>query len=157
MDEDTRSKDESKLTIGEIVDSALTFLDFPAEVVSTDGLDGFHCDMKPEEFELARATIAYLGFRLLLMHRIKHGNVIGCSGGWVGVRHYESEIRKEIAAALGISGPSSARVDEVRRLYKLASKREDEDEAYSERVGSVMETFMEDYDLDPASLGVIFI
>ena len=157
MNESTQGNDERKLTIDEIIDNAMTFLDIEAEALSPEEPDGFHCDMTPEEHELARATIAYMGFRLLLMYHVKHGNVIGNPGGWVGVRHYESEIRKEIADALGINGPSSARVEEVKRLYKVASKREDEDEEYRKRVWGVMEGFMEDYDLDASNLGIVFI
>ena len=157
MGENSSRQGERELTIDEIVDGALTYLDIEVEALSPEEPDGFHCDMTPEEHELARATIAYLSYQLLLTYRIERGNVRGNPGGWVGVRHYESETWKEIASALGIAGPEADRIDEVKRLYKVASKREDEDEDYRKRIWSVMEGFMEDYDLDANSLGIVFI
>ena len=141
----------------EIIDDAMTFLDFGPEVFTLPEPDGFSCDMKPDEFELARASVAYMGYRLLLMYRMKKSDAYRSPGGGVAMNHYSNEIRQEIADALGISGPSSSREDEVKRLYKIASKTEDEDEAYRRKIGSIMEGFMEDYDLDPNNIGIVFI
>ncbi|MBQ9001670.1 MAG: hypothetical protein IJ087_07445 [Eggerthellaceae bacterium] len=157
MDDDANKQGECELIIDEIIDEAMTYLDIEAEALSPEEPDGFCCDMTSEEHELARATIAYMGYRLLMMDRIKHGDVIGNSGGWVGVRHYESETWKEIASALGIRGSEANRIDEAKRLYKVASKREDGNEGYRKKVWSVMEGFMEDYDLDANSLGIVFV
>ena len=146
-----------ELKLDEIIEDAMTFLDFGPEVMTCAEPDGYFCDMEPEKLELARASIVYLGYRLLLMFRIKNGNVIGNPGGWVGVRHYESEIRKDIARALGIRGAEHDRIDEVRRLYKAASEAEDKDEAYGEKLRGILESFEERYDLDPESLGILFV
>lgn len=145
------------LKLDEIIEDAMTFLDFGPEAMTCAEPDGYFCDVEPEELELARASIVYLGYRLLLMYRIKHGNVIGNPGGWVGVRHYESEIRKDIARTLGIRGAEHNRIEEVKRLYKVASKAEDEDEEYSEKLRGILEDFEERYELDPANLGILFI
>ena len=91
------------------------------------------------------------------MYRMKKSDAYRSPGGGVAMSHYSNEIRQEIADALGISGPSSSREDEVKRLYKIASKTEDEDEAYRRKIGSIMEGFMEDYDLDPSNIGIVFI
>ena len=119
--------------------------------------DGCFCDMEPEALELARASIAYLAFRLLLMYHIKHGNVRGNPGGWVGVRHYESEIREDIARVLGIRGTQDECVREVKRLRKVASGARDEDGSYRDKLSGVMQGFEEDYGLDAGELGIIFV
>ena len=152
-----QSTETVELKLDEIIEDAMTFLDFGPEVMTCTEPEGYFCDMEPEELELARASIVYLGYRLLLMYRIKHGSVIGNPGGWVGVRHYESEIRKDIARTLGIRGAEHDRIVEVKRLYKVASKAEDEDEAYSEKLRGILEDFEERYDLDPANLGILFV
>ncbi len=157
MNENKQSEGERELAIDEIIDDVLTFLGYPAEALSPEEQDGFHCDMTPKEHELARATIAYMCYRLLLMYRMKRSNAYRSAGGGVAMTHYSAEIRQEIADSLGISGPSSSREDEVRCLYKMASKTEDEDEVYRKKFGSIMEGFMEEFDLDPGSLGIVFI
>ena len=157
MSESIKDNGERELTIGEIIDDAITFLGIEAEALSPDEPDGHHCDMTPEEHELSRATIAYMGYRLLLTYRMKRSNAHRSAGGGVAMSHHSREIRQEIADALGISGPSADRENEVKRLYKIASKAEDEDEEYRKRVWNVMEGFIEDYDLDASNLGIVFI
>ena len=157
MGEETTAQEKRELTLGEIIDDAMTYLDFGPEVFALPGPDGFSCDMEPEEFELARASVAYMGYRLLLMYRMKRSSAYRSPGGGVAMSHYSYEILQEIADALGISGPSRSREDEVKRLYKVAGKAEDEDEEYRRKIGSIMEGLMEDYDLDPSSLGIVFI
>ncbi len=135
----------------------MTFLDFSPEVLVLEESDGFHCDMTPEESELARASIAFLGHRLLLTYRMKRSGAYRSNGGWVAMRHFQSEIDKEIAQALGIRGAERDRIAEVRRLYKVARKAVDEDETYRKRVYGIMEDFENDYDLDAGRLGIVFI
>ena len=148
--------DERGLTLEEIIDDAMTLLGFGPEVMVLAEPDGFCCDMEPEEFELARASIAYLGYRLLLMHRMKRADPPR-SAGWVAMNHCRSEIYKELADALGIRGPEDDRINEVRRLYKVASKKWDENEGYRDRIESIMQDFEENYGLEAKSLGIIFI
>lgn len=148
--------EERELTLGEIIDDAMTFLDFGPEVMMLAEPDGFYCDMEPEEFELARASITYLGYRLLLMHRMKRADPPR-SAGWVAMNHYRSEIYMELADALGIRGPQDDRINEVRRLYKVASRKWDEDEGYRDRIESIMQDFEEDYGLNEGSLGIVLI
>ena len=157
MDENADKQDEHELTIGEIAEEAMDALDFEPEVMTLAEPDGRLCEMEPVEFELARASIAFLAYQLLLMYRIKHGNVRGNPGGWVGVRHYENEIRKEIASLLGVRGTQVERIDEVRRLYKVALAAWNGDEAYRDKMADVMQHFEEKYDLDEDELGIVFI
>ena len=157
MDESKREQEERELTLGEIVEAAMDALDFGPEVMTCCEPDGCFCDMEPEALELARASIAYLAFQLLLMYRIKYGNVRGNPGGWVGVRHYESEIRKDIARVLGARGTQAERTDEVRRLYKVALKAWNEDESYRDKLAYIMQDFEEEYGLDSNELGIVFI
>ncbi|MBQ9000375.1 MAG: hypothetical protein IJ087_00785 [Eggerthellaceae bacterium] len=157
MDENANKQSERELTIDEIVEAAMDALGFGPEVMTCCEPDGCFCDMEPAELELARASIAYLAFQLLLMHRIKHGNVRGNPGGWVGVRHYESEIRKDIARVLDVRGTQAERTGEVRRLYKVASRAWNEDESYRDRLACIMQGFEEEYGLDSSELGIVFI
>ena len=146
-----------ELTIGEIIEDAMMYLDFGPEVMTLAEPDGYYCDMEPGEFELARASIAYLSYRLLLMYRIKRGNVRGNPGGWVGVRHYRFEIYEDIARVLDVRGTQDERVDEVRRLYKVASGAWDENEEYRRKIDGIMQDFEESHELDPKNLGIVFI
>ncbi|MBQ9004435.1 MAG: hypothetical protein IJ087_21560 [Eggerthellaceae bacterium] len=157
MGEDGKTQAERKLTIGEIAEEAMDAFDFGPEVMTLAEPDGYFCEMEPADFELARASIAYLAYQLLLMYRIKHGNVRGNPGGWVGVRHYETEIRKEIASLFGVRGTQNERIAEVRRLYRVALGAWNDDEAYREKMTDVMQRFEEKYDLDEDELGIVFV
>lgn len=157
MDENANKRSERELTIDEIVEAAMDALGFGPEAMTCCEPDGHFCDMEPEALELARASIAYLAFRLLLVHRVKHGNVRGNPGGWVGERHYESEISKDIARVLGARGTQAERTGEVRRLHKVASKAWNEDEAYRDKLAGIMQHFEEEYRLDAGELGIVFI
>lgn len=158
MGEDGVMDKERELAISEIAEDAMTFLDIEIEALEHPGGEGYPGDMTPEEVELGRAAIAYLSYRLLLMYRVKHGNVRGNPGGWVGARHYENEVRKEIAWLLGIHVDYGYKyVDEVKRLYKVACDAREADEGFAKRIDSIMEDFEERYDLDARSLGIVFI
>ena len=157
MDAESKDRAERGLTIGEIAEEAMDALDFGPEVMTCCEPDGHLCDMEPEALELARASIAFLAYRLLLMYRIKHGNVRGNPGGWVGVRHYRFEIYEDIARVLGVRGTRDERVDEVRRLYKVALEAWNGDETYRDKMASIMQDFEEEYGLDPDSLGIVFM
>ena len=157
MSDNASGQNKSGLTLDEIIEEAMTHLDFGPEVMICLEPDGFFCDMKPEELELARASIVFLGYRLLLMYRLKRSNARESSGGWVAYRHFRFEIYKEIAGVLEICGTEDERIDEVRRLYKVASSAEDEDEAYREKIHGIMEDFEERYGLDAENIGIVFI
>ena len=159
MTESIQNKEEKEreLDLGEIIEQAMDWLDFGPEVMTCCEPDGYFCDMEPEELELARGSIAYLGYRLLLMYRMKRSNAYKSPGGGVAFTHYNSEIRKDIASVLGIRGSEYDRIAEVKRLYKIADKAWDEDEKYRDKLDSIMQDFEERYDLDPKSLGIIFV
>lgn len=142
-----------ELAIEEVVDYALTYLDYPLAALSPDGAGSPDCGMGPGEFELARATVAYMAYRLLLMDRMGGGG----AGGGVAMARFSSEVRQDIASALGIVGPSGAREDEVRRLYKVAGAAWDADGAYRDRVASVMQDLEERHGLDAGALGIVFV
>ena len=145
-----------ELTIGEILEDAMMYLDFGPEVMTLAEPDGYYCDMEPSAFELARASIAYLSYRLLLPYRMKQANQAN-PGSWVAMRRYQDEVYEEIASVLSVSGTRASCIDEVRRLYKVASKTRDEDEAYRNKIDGIVQDFEENYELDPKNLGITFI
>lgn len=148
--------EERELELGEIIEDAMTFLDFGPEALTCCEPDGCFCDMEPEELELARASIAYMGYQLLLEYRMKKSNAHQSAGGWVAKRHFESEIRREIASVLGIRGTFDERNREVKRLYAIARKAEENGD-YNISLDGIIQDIEEKYDLDAESLGIVFI
>ena len=148
---------ECELTLDEIIEDAMTYLDFGPEVMTCAEPDGFFCDMEPEELELARASIVYLGFRLLLTHRMERSSAYESPGGGVAMSHYSTEIRKDLARVLGIQGSEYDRIAEVKRLYKVASEAREENEEYQGKIDGIMQDYEEEYELDANSLGIVFI
>ncbi len=147
----------AELTIDEIIEDAMMVFGFGPEVLMCVEPDGHFCDMEPDELELARGTIVYLSFRLLLMERMKHGEASGGPSGWVAARRFQFEIWEETSRVLCARGTESERIDEMKRLYSVSSDVQNEDETYREKVDSVMQDFEERYGLDPESLGILFI
>ena len=147
----------AELTIDEIIEDAMMVFDFGPEVLTCAEPDGHFCDMEPDELELARGTIVYISFRLLLMDSIKYSEASGGPSGWVAARRFQFEIWEEISRVLGARGTERERIDEMKRLYSVSSDAQNEDEAYRDKVDNVMRDFEERYGLDPESLGILFI
>lgn len=147
---------EESLELVEIVEEAFSHFEYGTEVLTYPD-DGQCGDMTVEEIELGRATIAYLGTRLLLMSRMQQSGAYESNAGWVAMRKFQAEIYRELADMLGIKGAEKDRVAEVKRLYSVSSGRQNEDEDYCGKIDGFMQDFEEKYGLMTENLPVIFI
>lgn len=153
MTDAAKDRNERALSVDEVVDYALTYLDYPLDVLDPQGAGG---DMAPADHELARATIAYMGYRLLLAAHVKAGGSPG-EAGWIAANSHRFEVRDEIAGALGVGGTGQGRRDEARRLYRVASEKWDADAAYRADVGWVMRELEEKHGLDASGPEIVFV
>ena len=156
MEHRDSAEQPGKLTFGEVLAAASDEFGFDADTLVRAGSESEPCHWEPAALERARATVAFLAYRLLLMYRMKTSGAYKSNGAWVAMRHFANEIRKEIAAGLGIEGTERELYDEVHGLYGIASDLTEKDEGYRSSIDRVLETVSTRYGLNERPLGIIF-
>lgn len=147
MTEHAGNSEIGDITVDEVIARASEALGFDEGALGPAG---------PRSNELARAAVAYLSHRVILVQRMKRADPPG-NAGWVAMNHFNNEIRREVADALGIGGTLDGRTAEVRRLSQAARKAMDADGEYREKVEAVVQGFEEEHGLDAESLGIVFV